>query len=139
VSNSVWFSIEVLDGASSAASWADAHGDALVEQALLDGAVDWEWHTTRWGVVFEVAFADEESWEVFRSSILVQAALEGVPDPVSGLIIYKGRGGSSGRRDPRKPRPLVGSGAAALPLPELDYLSGPDLPLPMERRVLVAS
>ena len=39
---SVWFSIEVLDGASSAASWAEAHGDALVEGALLDGAVDWE-------------------------------------------------------------------------------------------------
>lgn len=135
---SVWFSIEVLDGASSAASWAEAHGDALVERALLDGAVDWEWHTTRWGVVFEVAFTDEAAWERFRAQSSVEAALEGVPDPVSGLIIYKGRGGSSGRRDPRKPKPLIGSGAASLPVPELDWLSGPELTLPMERRVLVA-
>ena len=138
VSAPVWFSIEVLDGAFGAASWADAHGDALVEAALLDGAVDWEWHSTRWGVVFEVAFADEGSWERYRASVSVQAALDAVPDPVTGLIIYKGRGGSSGKRDPRKPRPLIGSGAASLPLPEIDWLSGPELTLPPERRVLVA-
>lgn len=138
MSNPVWFSIEVLDGASSASSWADAHGDALVERALLDGAFDWEWHTTRWGVVFEVAFADEGAWERFRQQPSVVASLEGVPDPVTGLIIYKGRGGSSGRRDPRKPRPLIGSGAASLPLPDLDWLSGPELTLPIERRALVS-
>ena len=134
----VWFSIEVLDGGFGASSWADAHGDALVERALLDGAVDWQWHTTRWGVVFEVAFADEEAWERFRAETSVQAALERVPDPISGLIIYKGRGGSSGKRDPRRPRPLIGSGSAALPLPEFDWLSGPELTLPAERRVLIA-
>ncbi|HVM07411.1 MAG TPA: hypothetical protein VM345_03025 [Acidimicrobiales bacterium] len=136
---SIWFSIEVFDGAFGASSWADAHGDALVEQALLSGAADWEWHTTRWGVVFEVAFTDEEAWERFRTTPGVTAALDAVPDPVSGLIIYKGRGGSSGKRDPRKPRPLIGSGAASLPLPDFDdWLSGPDLTLPLERRVLVA-
>lgn len=134
----LWFSIEVFDAAFSAQSWADAHGDPLVEQALLDGAVDWEWHRTRWGVVFEVAFSDEAQWEQFRSSITVEAALELVPDPATGLIIYKGRGGSSGSSNPRKPRPLIGSGSAALPMPESAWFSGPDLVLPAERRVLVA-
>ena len=138
MSSPVWFSIEVLDGAFGAGRWAESHGDALVERALRDGAVDWEWHPTRWGIVFEVAFSDEAAWEAFRESPAVQAALDAVPDPVSGVIIYKGRGGSSGKRDPRKPRPLVGSGAAALPIPDGDWLSGPELTLPPERRVLVA-
>ena len=40
-----------------------------------------------------------------------------MPDPLTGLIVYRGRGGSSGAPFPRKPRPLVGSGSAALPLP----------------------
>jgi hypothetical protein len=110
-------SIEVFDGAFSAGLWAEAHGDALVETALYQGARDWEWHTTSWGVIFEIAFEDEDAWERFRDSLAVRAALDAVPDPVSGLIVYKGRGGSAGQRQPRKPRPLIGSGAAALPVP----------------------
>ena len=35
-------------------------------------------------------------------------------------VIYKGRGGSAGWVSPRKPRPLAGAGAAALPLPILE-------------------
>lgn len=112
-----WFSIEVLDGAYSAAGWAEAFGDGLVTEALLDGATDWNWHRHPWGTVFEVGFEAEESWSRFRESPSVQAALDAVPDPVSGLIIYRGRGGSAGGREPRRPRPLIGSGAAALPLP----------------------
>ncbi len=46
----------------------------------------------------------------------MRAALDGVPDPVNGLIIYRGRGGSSGSRKPRKPKPAPG--AAALELDE---------------------
>jgi hypothetical protein len=110
-------SIEVFDGAFGAGLWAEAHGDALVETALYQGARDWEWHTTSWGVIFEIAFDDEEAWDRFRESLPVQAALDAVPDPVSGLIVYKGRGGSAGKRQPRRPRPLIGSGANALPLP----------------------
>lgn len=127
----IWYSIEVFDGSFGASLWADAHGDSLVETALQTGAVDWEWHQTTWGIVFEIAFDDEESWERFRASTGVQAALDAVPDPVSGVLVYRGRGGSSGKRDPRKPRPLVGSGSAALPMPEEAEVLAP----PPERRL----
>ena len=85
----MWMSIEVLDGAFSANRWADAHGDSLVEAALSHGVMDWSWHRHSWGVVFELLFADEVEWERFRSSTAVQAALDAVPDPVSGLIVYR--------------------------------------------------
>jgi hypothetical protein len=112
-----WMSIEVFDGTFSAGSWQEAWGDALVENALFSGALDWNWHRSSWGVIFEVAFADEEAWDRYKDSLGVQIALDAVPDPVSGLIVYKGRGGNSGSRNPRKPKPLIGSGANALPLP----------------------
>lgn len=115
-------SIEVIDGAFAASRWADAHGDSLVESALSSGAVDWSWHRHSWGVVFEVAFADEAAWDHFRALHGVQAALDAVPDPNFGLIISRGRGGSAGTRDPRRPSLLSGSGAAALPLPLVEQL-----------------
>jgi len=111
-------SIEVFDGEFyPAASWSEAFGDALVEAAISDGALDWNWHTTTWGVVFEVAFADEAAWERFRHALAVRTALEAVPNPVNGVLVYKGRGGSAGTTRGRRPKPLAGSGAAALPLP----------------------
>jgi hypothetical protein len=115
-------SIEVIDGAFAASRWADAHGDCLVESALSSGAVDWSWHRHSWGVVFEVAFSDESAWDRFRALHGVQAALDAVPDPNFGLIISRGRGGSAGTRDPRRPSLLSGSGAAALPLPLVEQL-----------------
>jgi hypothetical protein len=114
---SEWYSIEVFDGASSAALWADLHGDPLLESALSSGAKDWSWHGHSWGVVLELEFADTKAWDAWRALPHVQAALDGVPDPISGLIVYRGRGGSSGTSRPRRLRPLLGSGAAALPLP----------------------
>jgi len=114
---SAWYSIEVFDGAAPASVWAEAYRDALMEAALTNGATDWSWHRHTWGVVFEVSFADEQTWESYTSLPVVVAALDAVPDPVTGLIVYRGRGGSSGASFPRKPRPLVGSGSAALPLP----------------------
>jgi hypothetical protein len=45
----------------------------------------------------------------------VRAALDGVPDPVDGLLIYRGRGGGAGEREPRRPKPALDSAAAALP------------------------
>ena len=118
----MWMSIEVIDGAFGASLWADAHGDALSEAALLHGATDWGWHRHTWGVVFEVEMPGEAAWDAFMASPGVVAALDAVPDPVAGLIVYKGRGGSAGTRDPRRPRPLIGAGSAALPLPPLEDL-----------------
>ena len=114
---SAWYSIEVFDGATSASVWAEAYRDVLIEAAITSGASDWSWHRHTWGVVFEVSFSGDESWEGYTNLPVVKAALDAVPDPVTGLIVYRGRGGSSGASFPRKPRPLVGSGSAALPLP----------------------
>ena len=72
------------------ALWADLHGDPLLESALLSGAKDWSWHGHSWGVVLELEFADVKAWEAWRALPHVQAALDGVPDPVSGLIVYRG-------------------------------------------------
>jgi hypothetical protein len=114
----MWMSIEVFDGEFyPAASWTEAFGDSVVEAALSGGATDWNWHPTSWGVVFEVAFEDEDAWDRFRASLAVRVALESVPNPVNGVLVYKGRGGSAGTTKGRKPRPLIGSGSAALPLP----------------------
>lgn len=111
-----WWSIEVLDGpAGSARAWHDAVGGALTEAAITHGAYDWSWHTHTWGVLFEIAFAADERWETFRRLPLVSAALDAVPDPVHGLYVYPGRGGSTGNRQPRRPRPVAGAGAAPLP------------------------
>jgi hypothetical protein len=112
-----WWSVEVLDGATlSAARWQDAHGDALTEAALTHGAYEWHWHTHSWGVLFEIAFRGDGQWPVFRELPGVRAALDAVPDPINGLMVYPGRGGSSGRVQPRRPRPIAGAGAAALPI-----------------------
>jgi hypothetical protein len=112
-----WWSIEVFDGATlSAARWQDAHGYALTEAAITHGAYAWQWHTHSWGVLFEIAFRSDERWSVFRALPGVRAALDAVPDPINGLLVYPGRGGSSGRVQPRRPRPVTGAGAAELPI-----------------------
>lgn len=112
-----WLSIEVFDGEVRASGWRRAHGDALTEAALTNGAQFWQWHEHRWGVVLEIEFSDEQHRDHFRSLPAVEAALDMVPDPVSGLLVYPGRGGGSGTRVPRRPRPKPASGAAALPEP----------------------
>jgi hypothetical protein len=69
------------------------------------------------GVVLEVAFRETDEWERFRALPVVQAALDATPDPVNGLYVYPGRGGSAAAPSKRpKPRP-AGAGAAAIPLP----------------------
>src|ERR1700754_4994360 len=99
-----WWSIEVFDGATrSAASWQDTHANSLVEAAISHGAYEWQWHRESWGVLFEIAFLSDERWTTYRALRVVRAALAAVPDPVTGLLIYPGRGGSSGRVEPRRP------------------------------------
>jgi hypothetical protein len=112
-----WWSIEVFSGDKLPASaWRYAYEDELTEAAITNGALYYEWHDTEYGVIFEVLFPADEQWESFRSLPAVRAALDGVPDPVNGLLIYRGRGGAAGSRKPRKPKPAPG--AAALELEE---------------------
>jgi hypothetical protein len=113
-----WWSIEVFDSRLQAAlSWKDSYRAQIVEAAITTGAVDWNWIEHKSGVVFEVCFADEATWEVFRGSPAITAALDAVPDPMYGLLIYKGRGGGAGSRQPKKPKPSAGAGALELPEP----------------------
>jgi hypothetical protein len=111
-----WWSIEVLDGPNGPARpWRDANERWLTEAAISNGAYDWHWHEHSWGVLFEIAFASDERWQVFRDLPAVRAALDAVPDPINGLLVYPGRGGSASGAHPRRPRPIVGGGAATLP------------------------
>jgi hypothetical protein len=101
-----WWSIEVFDGPFSSTRWKDAYGSSLIESAISNGAVDWTLHQHRSGVVF--------------------AALDAVPDPVNGLLVYRGRGGSAGASARRRPRPHAGAGAVALPEPHPDPIEEED-------------
>ena len=126
-----WWSIEVADGEFSAASWKDTHGRDLIRTALEYGAEDWAWVERPWGVVLELCFPEDTAdtgdagdttvggWSAFRDATLGKAALDAVPDPVNGLVMYPGRGGSSGARVPRRPKPAPAAAAAALPEPDI--------------------
>ncbi len=112
-----YWSIEVFDGEIPASQWKQAYSAALVEAAISHGAHDWSWIESRWGVVFEACFTEDAQWEAFRALPAVRAALDSVPDPVNGLLIYRGRGGASGASSPRRPRPVPSAGAVSLPVP----------------------
>lgn len=113
-----WWSIEVFHAGQSAQRWKDSYGESLTEAALANGARNWNWHEHPTGVVLELKFAGEEQWEVFRNLPAVRAALDAAPDPVNGLIIYRGRGGAAGSRKPRRRGPAPAAGAMARPEPE---------------------
>jgi hypothetical protein len=112
-----WFSVEVFSGDKLPASaWRYSYEDTLTEAAVTSGALYWDWRDSEYGVVFEILFATDEQWEAFRALPAVRGALDAVPDPVNGLLIYRGRGGAAGSRKPRSPKPAPG--AAALELDE---------------------
>jgi len=116
-----WWSMEVFDSQLQAAlSWKDSYRTALVESAITSGAVEWAWIEHAHGVVFEVCFADEAAWEAFRALPGIQAAIDAAPDPVNGVLVYRGRGGGSGPRRPRRPKPTAGAGAIELPEPQAE-------------------
>jgi hypothetical protein len=130
-----WITVEVFDGEIPAAAWARAWHDRLVEAAVTGGAAFWDEHEHRWGVVLEFAFDEEQRRDLFRQAPVLLAALDAVPDPVNGVLVYPHRGGGSGSRQPRRPRPAPVSDAAALPEPDPDaerivgctrYLADPD-------------
>jgi hypothetical protein len=112
-----WLTIEIFDGEFPASSWRRAHGDNLTEAAITNGAWRWQWHEHQWGVVLELEFRDEQQRDRFRDLPAVCAALDAVPDPGRGLLVYPGRGGGSGARVPHRPRPLPMAGAGARPAP----------------------
>lgn len=112
-----WWSIEVFSGDRLPASgWRYAYEDELTEAAVTHGALYYEWHDTTYGVILEILFAADSQWEAFRELPAVRAALDAVPDPVNGLLVYRGRGGTAGGREPRKPKPAPS--AAALEIEE---------------------
>jgi hypothetical protein len=112
-----WWTIEVFHGDKEPATrWQESYEDTLTEAAVTNGALYWEWREFAYGVVFEVCFPDDERWEGFRKLPVVTGALDSVPDPVNGLLVYRGRGGAAGGGKPRKPKPAPG--AAALELEE---------------------
>ena len=112
-----WWTVEVFSGEKLPASgWRYAYEDELTEAAITHGAMYYEWHDSQYGVIFEVLFRTDAEFEAFRDLPAVRAALDAVPDPVNGLLIYRGRGGAAGGGKPRKPKPAPG--AAALELEE---------------------
>ena len=132
---SEWWSIEVFDAAElPARRWKDSYQDKLTEAAVTFGAMSWEWHEHRYGVVFEVLFESDQQWEAFRALPAVRSALDGAPDPLNGLIIYRGRGGGAGPRKPRKPKPAPSASAMSRPVPAEEPLlrvagiTGPEAP-----------
>ena len=107
-----WWCIEVFSSHKLPASrWRYAYEDELTEAAITHGALYYEWHDTQFGVILEVLFRGDAEWGEFCALPAVRAALDGVPDPVNGLLIYRGRGGASGGGKPRRPKPAPGSAA----------------------------
>jgi hypothetical protein len=122
----IW-TIEIVDGQFSADVWFVSHREYLIEAALTHGAQDWRWVPRDWGAILELEFTDEEDWLRFRATPAVQASLDAVPDPVNGLYIYNGPGGSSGVYQRRRPRPKPAAGAAPLPVsPEVLLMASPE-------------
>src|SRR3954454_16277898 len=62
-----WWSIEVMDtgdgAVHTASGWRDAYAQALAESLVTNGATTWRWSEHGWGVLLEVAFADEAGWQ----------------------------------------------------------------------------
>ncbi|HEX4834322.1 MAG TPA: hypothetical protein VH478_24880 [Trebonia sp.] len=115
-----WWSVEVFSGdARPASAWRVAWEDQLTEAAATHGALYWEWHDTQYGVVFEACFPADEQWLAFRALPVVAAGLDAVPDPVNGLLVYRGRGGTAGARKPRGPRPAPSAAAVELDEPRV--------------------
>lgn len=117
-----WWSIEISGGDFAVSTWIRARGEEVIRTALEHGAHDWDWVSRTWGVVLEFSFGDSLApaggWASFIDNPLVKAALDAVPDPINGLLLYPGRGGSSPALVPRRPKPAPSAAAAALPEPE---------------------
>ncbi|MFG1806454.1 hypothetical protein [Streptomyces sp. NPDC049040] len=116
-----WWSIEVMDGEDgavhTATGWREAYAQTLTESLITNGASSWRWFGFSWGVVLEVAFTEEAAWDAWLALPGTQATLDAVPDPVRGLLVHRGHGGSSGAYVPRSPAVAPRADRAALPEP----------------------
>jgi hypothetical protein len=112
--------IEITDAELPAWRWADAYYDVVAEAAFASGALEARRDRRTWGMVLELAFADEDAWLDFLRLPVVRAALDAVPDRIAGVVMHRGWGGAGGRWARRRPRPKLGSGAAAVLLPVPD-------------------
>jgi hypothetical protein len=115
-----WWAIEIADSEhaeTSAAAWRDAYAQTLGESLVTNGAVLWEWFEHSWGVILEVAFREERTWLNWRSLPGTQAALDAVPDPLNGLLVHRGHGGTSGGYVLNVPRIPPPADRVALPEP----------------------
>jgi len=113
-----WWTVEVFSGDKvTASAWRYSYEDVLTELAVTHGALYWDWYDSEYGVVFEVCFSTDEQWAAFRALATVKSALDAVPDPVNGLLVYRGRGGAAGSRKPRGPRPAPSAAAMELAEP----------------------
>jgi hypothetical protein len=119
-----WWTVEVFSGEKLPASgWRYAYEDELTEAAITHGAMYYEWHDSQYGVIFEILFPSDAEFEAFRELPAVRAALEAVPDPVNGLLIYRGRGGAAGGTKPRKPKPAPSAAALELEEPKEEVVA----------------
>jgi hypothetical protein len=119
-----WWSIEVFHGEFPARQWQDAYSSVLTESAVAAGATGWEWHEHRWGVVFEAEFGEDSRWETFRAIPAIQAALDAVPDPVNGLLVYRGRAAGAGAMALPEPGAAERADLTVATPPGLPYLAG---------------
>ena len=72
-------------------------------------------------MIFEVGFRTDAYAELFRQCDAMQGAIDQL-GPLR-LDVSAGRGGGAAVRVPRRGRPLVGAGAAALPIPDEEVAS----------------
>src|SRR5689334_682123 len=76
-----WLTVEVFSGPDApAAGWLRSWHDWLVESAIAAGAVYWDTHEHVWGVVLELAFADEALRDAYREHAVLRSALDAAPD-----------------------------------------------------------
>ena len=109
--------VEIIDGQFSATLWFEQEGDRLLEAAFWHGASEWARHDLEWGLVVELGFPSQAEWDKCNADPVFLAVLDQVPDPVNGVHVSVGWGGSAGVREPRRPPKLPSAGAVALPDP----------------------
>jgi hypothetical protein len=123
------FDLDLTDRSQrSAHQWWASVGDQLISSAFQFSAHDYEVTSKSWGVVFEVGFGSDAHAEAFRHGAAMRSAIDQL-GPLR-LEVTSGRGGgTSSDRVPRRGRPLLGSGAAAIPPPQPDHLPTPADPI----------